>query len=871
MIGGVLKKVFGTQNEREIKRISKIVNVINSLEPEIKQLSDEALKAKTIEFKTQLAEGKTLEDILPEAFAVVREASIRVLGMRHYDVQMVGGIVLHEGKIAEMRTGEGKTLVATLPVYLNALTGGGVHLVTVNDYLATRDENQMGKVYNFLGLTTDVVVANMSTEQKRAAYLADIVYGTNNEYGFDFLRDNMVTNKADKVQRVLNYAIVDEVDSILIDEARTPLIISGPAEETTKWYDEFNKIVGQLQKEVHYEVDEKANTVVATDEGIKKVESLLGIDNLYSATNIELTHYLSQALKAKELFHLDKEYLIRDGEVVIVDEFTGRAMAGRRYSEGLHQAIEAKEGIEVAGENQTLATITLQNYFRMYKKLSGMTGTAETEASEFMTIYELPIIIIPTNKPIVRKDHADLIYKTEKEKYDAIIEKIVELHTKGQPVLVGTASINHSEVISSLLKRRKITHNVLNAKFHELEADIVAQAGAKGAVTVATNMAGRGTDILLGGNPEFLAKREVSEEDESYPQVLAKYKEQCREEEQEVFSLGGLFILGTERHESRRIDNQLRGRAGRQGNPGESLFYIALDDELMRVFGSDKMKGLLEKMGLKDGESISHPFISGAIENAQKKVEDRNFSIRKHLIEYDDVMNKQREVIYKERDEVLEREELSDIILKMMKEAVEIEVASRLQGEIEQWDIHGLKEKMLELYMLDINDIEIEKITSEECSEKIYEKLLAIFNLKKSQVDAEQFAKIERYITLEILDARWRENLKTLDAIKEGIGLRGYGQVKPIIQYKMLSSDMFEDMIHTIKVEVPAFMIKLRIEKREELPTERQQTPMYFSHGGETMAEVPKQQPVRKKKVGRNDPCPCGSGEKYKNCHGKEL
>ncbi|MCX5773361.1 MAG: preprotein translocase subunit SecA [Fusobacteria bacterium] len=870
MIGGVLKKVFGTQNEREIKRILKIVELINSLEHDIQSLSDEALQAKTIEFKAQLAEGKTLEDILPEAFAVVRETSIRILGMRHYDVQLVGGVVLHEGKIAEMRTGEGKTLVATLPIYLNALTGKGVHLVTVNDYLATRDEYQMGKIYNFLGLSTDVVVANMSNEQKRAAYKADIVYGTNNEYGFDFLRDNMVTHKEDKVQRALNYAIVDEVDSILVDEARTPLIISGPAQETTKHYDEFNKIVNSLQKSVDYEVDEKANTVVATDDGIKKVESILGIDNLYSATNIELTHYLSQALKAKELFHLDKEYLIRDGEVIIVDEFTGRAMSGRRYSEGLHQAIEAKEGIEVAGENQTLATITLQNYFRMYQKLSGMTGTAETEASEFMAIYELPIVIIPTNKPIVRKDHADLIYKTEKEKYEAIIERIVQIHLTGQPILVGTASINHSEVISTLLKKRKIPHNVLNAKFHEMEADIVAQAGAKGTVTVATNMAGRGTDILLGGNPEFLAKREISEEDETYPQVLEKYKQQCKNEEQEVFALGGLFILGTERHESRRIDNQLRGRSGRQGNPGESVFFIALEDELMRIFGSDKMKGLLEKMGLKDGESISHPFISGAIENAQKKVEDRNFSIRKHLIEYDDVMNKQREVIYKERDEVLERSELTDIILKMMKRTVEREVNFRLQGEVEQWEIHSLHERIHELYMLDIASIDIEKITAEETSNQIYERLLAVFNEKKGMVDPEQFSKIERYIMLEILDARWRENLKTLDALKEGIGLRGYAQVKPIVQYKILSSEMFEGLIHTIEEEVPGFMVKLKIEKREELPTERQQTPMYFSHGGETTAEVVKQQPVRKKKVGRNDPCPCGSGEKYKNCHGKD-
>ena len=702
MITGLLKMIFGTKNDREIKRIQKKVKMINALEGDYSKLTDEELKAKTDEFKARLAKGETLDDLLVEAFAVVREASKRVLGMRHYDVQLIGGVVLHEGKITEMKTGEGKTLVATCPVYLNALTGKGVHIITVNDYLAKRDKEQMGRVYEFLGLTTGVILNGLENEERKKAYQADVTYGTNSEFGFDYLRDNMVGRLEDKVQRKLNFCIVDEVDSILIDEARTPLIISGAAENTAKLYQTFYKIATFLErsretekitdvkkkKEMNipdevwkdYEVDEKAKNIVLTEKGIKRVEQMLNIENLYSPETIELTHYLMQCLKAKELFERDKDYLIRENEVVIIDEFTGRALEGRRYSDGLHQAIEAKEGVKIAGENQTLASITLQNYFRMYEKLSGMTGTAETEATEFMFIYGLAVVIIPTNKPVIRKDNGDIIYKTHEEKIEAIVAKIKELYDKGQPVLVGTITIQGSELLSNELKKLNIPHNVLNAKFHEKEAEIVAQAGRYKAVTIATNMAGRGTDIMLGGNPEFMAKS-VAKSQEEYDELLGKYRTQCEEEKEKVKSLGGLYILGTERHESRRIDNQLRGRSGRQGDPGESQFYLSLEDDLMKLFGSDRVKTVMEKLGMERGEQITHRMITKAIENAQKKVESRNFGIRKSLLEFDDVMNKQREAIYASRNEALSKEDLKETIIAMLRGSIQSAVIERFVGE----------------------------------------------------------------------------------------------------------------------------------------------------------------------------------------------
>lgn len=887
MINYVMKKMIGTKNDREVKRITKIVGKINSYESEMQKLSEEALKHKTVEFRERLEKGETLDQLLPEAFAVVREASKRVLGLRHYDVQMIGGIVLHEGKIAEMRTGEGKTLVGTLAVYLNALTGNGVHVITVNDYLAKRDKEWMGKIYEYMGLTVGVILNGIDNEERKAAYDCDITYGTNNEFGFDYLRDNMTGRKESRVQRVLNYAIVDEVDSILIDEARTPLIISGPSEETTKWYGIFSDIAVQLARSTYsegikdkkntvidqskvldYEVDEKANSVVVTENGIKKVERLLKLDNLYSPENVELTHYLNQALKAKELFKRDKDYIVKDGEVIIVDEHTGRLMQGRRYSEGLHQAIEAKENLEVAGENQTLATITLQNYFRMYKKLSGMTGTAETEASEFMHIYKLGIIVIPTNRGIQRKDRPDLVYKNKKAKIKAVVKKIEEVHAKGQPILVGTASIESSEYLSDVLKSKKIPHNVLNAKQHEREAEIVSQAGRWNMVTIATNMAGRGTDIVLGGNPEFLAKLEVEETDERYNEIYAKYKSQCDEEKKRVLEAGGLFILGTERHESRRIDNQLRGRAGRQGDPGESEFYLSLEDDLMRLFGSERVAKVMDRLGLEDDEAITHSMISRAIENAQKKVESRNFSIRKQLLEYDNVMNKQREVIYRQRNSVLDKDNVQSEIMEMLESTVKNEVFSRLNGDTKDvWDIAGLKERMIELFDLEINEDEIAGRAPEMSVVKLTEDLKAIYNEKEETYGSEIMRHLEKYMLLEVVDSRWRENLKVLDGIKEGIHLRSYGQSDPVVEYKILSAQIYSDMIKTIKEEVISFMFKVKINTPEIKERKRVETPVFYNNGGD---EDVKQQPIKNShKVGRNDDCPCGSGRKYKVCCGR--
>ena len=891
MIGNILKKIFGTKNDREVKRIRKIVAAINSLEPDFEKLTDEQLKEKTAIFKERLAKGETLDDIMVEAFATVREASKRILGMRHYDVQLIGGIVLHEGKITEMKTGEGKTLVATCPVYLNALAGKGVHVITVNDYLAARDRDIMGKLYSFLGLTSGVILNGVSGEERKAAYRADITYGTNSEFGFDYLRDNMVSSLEEKVQRELNFCIVDEVDSILIDEARTPLIISGAAEDTTKWYQVFYQVVSMLNRSYEteqvkdprqkselpadkfedYEVDEKAKNIVLTEKGIAKVEKFLKLDNLYSPENVELTHYLNQALKAKELFKRDRDYLVRDGQVIIIDEFTGRAMEGRRYSDGLHQAIEAKEGVQIAGENQTLATITLQNYFRMYNKLSGMTGTAETEAAEFVHTYGLQIVVIPTNKPVQRVDHPDLVYKTRKEKIEAIIKRIEELHAKGQPVLVGTISIKSSEELSELLKARKIKHNVLNAKYHAQEAEIVAQAGRFGAVTIATNMAGRGTDIMLGGNPEFLAMAEVGSKDaENYEEVLKKYEIQCKAEGEKVKAIGGLFILGTERHESRRIDNQLRGRAGRQGDPGESEFYLSLEDDLMRLFGSDRVKAVMEKLGLQEGEPITHSMINKAIANAQTKIEARNFGIRKNLLEYDDVMNKQRTAIYDSRNEAMAKEDLKDSIIKMLHEVIYSQVARRFNGEYkEDWDMNGLAEYLKENYGYVVEDMEEYKSMSiEDYSKKIYDEICTQYDEKEAKVGRELMRRLEKYILFEVIDARWREHLKALDGLKEGIYLRAYGQKNPVVEYKLVSGELYEQMVETIKEQTTSFLFKVIIKnpEDEEMPVRNEQDEItgYVSEGENGIEKVEVEEEITP-----DSPCPCGSGKKYKNCCGR--
>ena len=837
MIKTLTKSVFGTTDERTIKKMSKDVKKINSLESEIEKLEDLQLKGKTEEFKMRITNGESLDSVLPEAFAVVREATKRVLGMRHYDVQLIGGMILHSGKISEMKTGEGKTLMSTLPIYLNALTGKGVHVITVNDYLAKRDRDTMSELYDFLGLSSGVVVASISPEERKAAYEADVTYGTNNEFGFDYLRDNMVHEMESKVQREHNYAIVDEIDSILIDEARTPLIISGAAEETTHWYNVFSEVVTRLTRSVKtevikdkkntvipaedwedYEVDEKAHTVTMTEKGVKNVEKMLKLDNLYSPETVELTHFLSQALKAKELFKRDRDYIINDkGEVIIVDEFTGRLMEGRRYSDGLHQAIEAKEKLEVAGENQTLATITLQNYFRMYKKLSGMTGTAKTEEEEFKQIYRLPVVIVPTNMPVIRKDFPDVIYMTGRAKYNAIVAKIQELFEKGQPVLVGTASIQHSEELSDLLKRSKIPHELLNAKHHEREAEIIAQAGRYKTVTIATNMAGRGTDIKLGGDPEMLASKVAEKGTDEYKSIIEIYKKDCEENKKAVIAAGGLFILGTERHESRRIDNQLRGRGGRQGDPGASEFYLSLEDDLMRLFGGDRLKMFMNSFKMPEDEEIRSKMITRSVENAQKRVESRNFSIRKNLIEYDDVSNKQREIIYKQRDKVLRNENLKEFIQGMMLETVEDLVDTSLNGESRsQWNFDFLREKLRENYDYTLPE-NTQDMDKKEIIETINNDLLAIYNNKEKSVDEDTFRKIENYIMLEVLDQRWRENLKDLTELREGIHLRSYAQKNPVSEYKIISADIYNEMIDTIKREVSSFMIKIRINTPEDV------------------------------------------------------
>lgn len=836
MLKNIVTKVFGTADEREIKKMRKVVEKINAIEPEFEKLTDEELQHKTMEFKERLEKSETLDDILVEAFATVREASKRLMGMRHYDVQMIGGMILHNGSIAEMKTGEGKTLMATLPIYLNALTGKGVHVVTVNDYLAKRDRDIMAELYSFLGLTSDVVVGNITNEQRKAAYSADITYGTNNEFGFDYLRDNMVGDLSEKVQRGHNYVIVDEIDSILIDEARTPLIISGAAEETTEWYNTFADVAKKLKRSYKteeikdkkntvipdedwedYEVDEKSHTVTITDKGIKNVERILKIDNLYSPEYVELTHFLTQALKAKELFKLDRDYIINaDGEVIIVDEFTGRLMEGRRYSDGLHQAIEAKEHLEVAGENQTLATITLQNYFRMYNKLSGMTGTAKTEEEEFKQIYSLKVIVVPTNKPVARVDLPDVIYMNQKAKYKAITKKIVELYTKGQPVLVGTASIQHSEEVSALLKQARIPHEILNAKHHEREAEIIAQAGRYKTVTIATNMAGRGTDIKLGGDAEAFATKIVPKGADGYDDVYNTYVRECEENKKKVIKAGGLFILGTERHESRRIDNQLRGRAGRQGDPGVSEFYLSLDDDLMRLFGGDKLKNMMKMLKIDEDEEIRHRQITKGVENAQKRIESRNFSSRKSLIEYDDVNNMQREVIYAQRDAILKNENLKELILDMMRETIEDTVNNAYKGSNEgERDANLLGDKLNEIFDYEISDDLLNK-DNETIIETVYNDLVREYDNKESYVGEETFRNIERYIMLEVLDTKWRQHLKDLTELREGIRLRSYGQRNPIHDYKIVGFDIYNEMIDAIKRETSSFIMKLKIKNPEE-------------------------------------------------------
>ena len=882
MIGGLLKKIFGTKNDREIKALTKEVEKINALESEYEKLSDEELKNKTNIFKERLQNGETLDDILVEAFATVREASKRVLGLRHYDVQLIGGMVLHQGKITEMKTGEGKTLVATCPVYLNALAGHGVHVITVNDYLAKRDRDQMSRLYGFLGLSSGVILNGLPTEQRKKSYNSDITYGTNSEFGFDYLRDNMVSSLDQKVQRELNFCIVDEVDSILIDEARTPLIISGAAEDKIKWYQISFQVVSMLNRSYEtekiknikekkamnipdekwgdYEVDEKSRVIVFTEKGVKRVEEILKIENLYAPEYVELTHFLHQALKAKELFKRDRDYLVRDnGEVVIIDEFTGRAMEGRRYSDGLHQAIEAKEGVKIASENQTLATITLQNYFRMYKKLSGMTGTAETEATEFMHTYGLEVVVIPTNLPVIRKDDADLVYKTKKEKINAIIDRIQGLYEKGQPVLVGTISIKSSEELSELLKKRGIPHNVLNAKYHAQEAEIVAQAGRYKAVTIATNMAGRGTDIMLGGNPEFMALAEVgSREDERFPEVLAKYQEQCKEEKEKVLALGGLFILGTERHESRRIDNQLRGRSGRQGDPGESEFYLSLEDDLMRLFGSERVMVWMDRLKLPEGEPITHGMINSAIEKAQKKIEARNFGIRKNLLEFDDVMNKQRTAIYESRNEALAIDNLKDRILGMLQRNITEKVYEKFAPEMrEDWDIDGLNEYLKDFYVYEEEDDKAYlRSTKEEYAERVYNALVEQYNNKEAELGSDLMRKLEKHILFDVVDNRWRGHLKSLDALRESIYLRAYGQRDPVTEYKLISSQIFEEMIATIQEQATSFLFKVVVSS-EPVKEENEEDEIEEAEIKEVSTE------------NTDGLCPCGSGKPYEKCCGR--
>ena len=914
---GIFNKIFKSYSEKEVKRVMPIVEKINGLEEEISKLTDEELKNKTNIFKKQLEEGKTLDDLLPEAFAVVREASKRVLGMRHFDVQLIGGIILHQGRIAEMKTGEGKTLVATLPVYLNALTGKGVHVVTVNDYLAKRDSEWMGKLYKFLGLSVGLVIAGMNPKEKQEAYACDITYGTNNEFGFDYLRDNMVIYKNQLVQRGLNYAIVDEIDSILIDEARTPLIISGRANQSSDLYKKANDFVKRLTPKViveedvkdeaqaednekyDYIVDLKAKSASLTQKGIKKAEEEFHLENFNDIENSTLVHHVNQALRAHGVMKRDIDYIVKDGEVLIVDEFTGRIMYGRRYNNGLHQAIEAKEGVKIADESKTLATITFQNYFRMYDKLSGMTGTAMTEEAEFEEIYNLDVIEIPTNKPMIRDDQNDVIYKNENAKFNAIVESIKASHEKGQPVLVGTVSIEKSEKLSRILKKEGIKHEVLNAKFHEKEAEIVAQAGKFGAVTIATNMAGRGTDIMLGGNSEYLAKQEMKKNKvpenlieesntyyetddqdilrarEEFKKLEKKYDEEIKEEKEKVIAAGGLKIIGTERHESRRIDNQLRGRSGRQGDPGESKFYIGLDDDLMKIFGGDMITKVYNTMGMDENVPIENKLISNAVESAQKKVEGRNFSIRKNVLKYDDVMNAQREIIYEQRREVLDGENLKDNILNMIKSLSEEVVLTYFAGEGEA-NVEALDMDIQNTFGIEMADfIKEHAKDSKAIIEKLQQAALDKYTAKEEDIGSEDLRELERVVMLKVVDQKWMDHIDAMDELKDGIGLRAYGQQDPVVKYRIEGMDMFEEMVLDIKHDVVKMLMNLR--KQEEVKREEAakitgaalQALNSLDNGEQMKSEVNRTVVNEGPKVGRNDPCPCGSGKKYKNCCGK--
>ena len=916
---GIFNKIFKSYSEKEVKRVMPIVEKINGLEEEISKLTDEELKNKTNIFKKELEEGKTLDDLLPEAFAVVREASKRVLGMRHFDVQLIGGIILHQGRIAEMKTGEGKTLVATLPVYLNALTGKGVHVVTVNDYLAKRDSEWMGKLYKFLGLSVGLVIAGMNPKEKQEAYACDITYGTNNEFGFDYLRDNMVIYKNQLVQRGLNYAIVDEIDSILIDEARTPLIISGRANQSSDLYKKANDFVKRLTPKViveedvkdeaqaednekyDYIVDLKAKSASLTQKGIKKAEEEFHLENFNDIENSTLVHHVNQALRAHGVMKRDIDYIVKDGEVLIVDEFTGRIMYGRRYNNGLHQAIEAKEGVKIADESKTLATITFQNYFRMYDKLSGMTGTAMTEEAEFEEIYNLDVIEIPTNKPMIRDDQNDVIYKNENAKFNAIVESIKASHEKGQPVLVGTVSIEKSEKLSRILKKEGIKHEVLNAKFHEKEAEIVAQAGKFGAVTIATNMAGRGTDIMLGGNSEYLAKQEMKKNKvpenlieesntyyetddqdilrarEEFKKLEKKYDEEIKEEKEKVIAAGGLKIIGTERHESRRIDNQLRGRSGRQGDPGESKFYIGLDDDLMKIFGGDMITKVYNTMGMDENVPIENKLISNAVESAQKKVEGRNFSIRKNVLKYDDVMNAQREIIYEQRREVLDGENLKDNILNMIKSLSEEVVLTYFAGEGEA-NVEALDMDIQNTFGIEMSDFIKEHVKdSKAIIEKLQQAALDKYTAKEEDIGSEDLRELERVVMLKVVDQKWMDHIDAMDELKDGIGLRAYGQQDPVVKYRIEGMDMFEEMVLDIKHDVVKILMNLR--KQEEVKREEAakitgaalQAINSLDNGEQIKSEVNRTVVNEGPKVGRNDLCPCGSGKKYKNCCGKNA
>jgi len=845
---GIFKRFLGDNNEKEIKRMRAIVDQINSYEEELTELSDSSLVKNTEKFKERLANGETLDDILPEAFAVVREASRRVLGMRHFDVQMIGGICLHEGKIAEMRTGEGKTLVATLPVYLNALTGKGVHMVTVNDYLAKRDSEWMGRLYNFLGLSVGLIKHDMDFPERKFAYSCDITFGTNNEYGFDYLRDNMVVDLNQMVQRELNFAIVDEVDSILIDEARTPLIISGAGTKSTDMYTRMAKAVEVLKAGEDYTVDEKQKTVAPSEGAVSKVEKFLGVNNMYDSENIEMSHCFTAALRAKALMKRDRDYVVKDDEIVIVDEFTGRLMEGRRYSDGLHQAIEAKEGLEVRRQSQTLASITFQNYFRMYKKLGGMTGTAKTEEDEFIKIYNLPVVVVPTNMPVKRVDFPDVIYKTRRAKLKAVANDVEKIHSTGQPILIGTTSIAQSEEISAILRKRGISHNVLNAKFHEKEAEIIADAGQRDAVTIATNMAGRGTDIKLGeGVPE----------------------------------LGGLFIVGTERHESRRIDNQLRGRAGRQGDPGNSRFYLSLEDDLLRLFGAKNISSIMDRLGMGEDDPIEHKMITKSIENAQKKVEGRNFDMRKHVLEYDDVMNQQREVIYKERKQVLKGEDLKEHIMHMIGQIIESEMDQYANAKLypEQWTLGDLIKDAEQIYAPagKLKLEELEEMSRDEVQETLMNLATEAYELREKMFGEANMRELERIVMLRVIDNHWMEHLDDMDMLREGIGLLSYGQRNPLVEYKIKGHDMFQSMIDAIQTDIATMMYRVNIITPEQQRAMEEQAKQRLaqaksSHSSEEGDQEPaKKQPVVKgEKIGRNDPCPCGSGKKYKNCCGRD-